>query len=350
MDEIRYGVIGAGMMGVEHIRNIAAIDGACVTAIADPSESSRAGALKEFSGDVPAFESAHELIDSNRCDAVVVATPNDTHVDVLLELMPTDLHVLAEKPLCTTVEDCDRVIAAAEGRKAVAWVGLEYRYMPPVSRLIDEVRSGRLGKLRMLSIREHRFPFLEKVGNWNRLSRRTGGTLVEKCCHYFDLMNHILDASPVRVFASGGQDVNHLDEAYDGERSDILDNAFVTVDYENGSRALLDLCMFAEGGRNQEEVTAVGDLGKVESHLPSSEVAIGMRSAEMFQPRIETVTRDDVRYAGFHHGASYLEHLDFLDAIRNGTPPKVSLADGRAATALGSAAHRSIETGQPVDL
>ena len=64
--------------------------------------------------------------------------------------------------------------AIAEGRKAVAWVGLEYRYMPPVSRLIDEVRSGRLGKLRMLSIREHRFPFLEKVGNWNRFSRRTG--------------------------------------------------------------------------------------------------------------------------------------------------------------------------------
>ena len=349
--EIRYGIIGTGMMGVEHIRSIAAIDRARVTAIAEPAEESRAQALEEFdAGKVVAFESTAELIDSGACDAVVVTTPNDTHVDVLLELMRTELHVLAEKPLCTTVKDCDRVIAAAEGRRAVTWVGLEYRYMPPVARLIEEVRGGRLGQPRMVSIREHRFPFLEKVDNWNRFSRRTGGTLVEKCCHYFDLMNHIIGARPVRVFASGSQDVNHLDESYGGERSDILDNAFVTVDYDNGARALLDLCMFAEGGRNQEEVTVVGDRGKVESHLPSSEVAVGLRSGEMFGPRIETVRRDDVRYAGFHHGASYLEHLDFLDAIRSGTEAKVSLADGRAATALGVAAHRSIDEGRAVEV
>ncbi len=351
MREIRYGIVGTGMMGIEHIRNIAAIDGARVTAVADPYPPSLETALDELDAtDVVACNSADELIDSGRCDAVVVATPNDTHVDVLLKLMPTALHVLVEKPLCTSVEDCDRVIAAAVGRTAITWVGLEYRYLPPVARLIDEVFSDRLGKLRMLSIREHRFPFLEKVGNWNRFSRRTGGTLVEKCCHYFDLMNHITGGQAVRVFASGGQDVNHLNEIYDGLPCDILDNAFVTVDYDNGARALLDLCMFAEGGRNQEEIAAVGDRAKTESYLPSSEFSVGVRSGEMFQPRIETVHRDDIRYQGFHHGASYLEHLDFLDAVRTGSPAKVSLADGRAATALGVAAHRSIEDRQAVEL
>ena len=351
MREIRYGVIGTGMMGLEHIRNIAAIDSVRVTAIADPEESSRSAALDAVDiGEDASFASAVELIESSLCDAVVVATPNDTHVDVLLELMRTELHVLVEKPLCTTVEDCDRVIEAARDREAVTWVGLEYRYMPPVARLIDEVSSGRIGKLRMLSIREHRFPFLEKAGNWNRFSRRTGGTLVEKCCHYFDLMNLITGARAVRVFASGGQDVNHLDEIYDGECSDILDNAFVLVDYDDGSRAMLDLCMFAEGGRNQEEVTAVGDLGKIESHLPSAEVAIGMRDGEMFRPQIEIARREDVRFEGFHHGASYLEHVDFLEAVRSGTPAKVTLEDGRAATALGLAAQRSIAEGRVVEL
>jgi myo-inositol 2-dehydrogenase / D-chiro-inositol 1-dehydrogenase len=57
----------------------------------------------------------------------------------------------------------------------------------------------------MLTIREHRFPFLEKVGDWNRFNRNTGGTLVEKCCHFFDLMRLILRDDPVRVMASGGQ-------------------------------------------------------------------------------------------------------------------------------------------------
>ncbi|MEZ5177594.1 MAG: Gfo/Idh/MocA family oxidoreductase [Acidimicrobiales bacterium] len=64
------------------------------------------------------------------------------------------------------------------------------------------------------------FPFLAKVGDWNRFNRNTGGTLVEKCCHFFDLMNQVVDDTPVRVLASGAQDVNHLDEAYDGEVPD----------------------------------------------------------------------------------------------------------------------------------
>ena len=54
-----------------------------------------------------------------------------------------------------------------------------------MSRLIAEADSGRVGEVRMVSIREHRFPFLKKVGDWNRLKRNTGDTLVEKCCHFF---------------------------------------------------------------------------------------------------------------------------------------------------------------------
>jgi predicted dehydrogenase len=69
-----------------------------------------------------------------------------------------------EKPLCTTVEDCKRVIQAAEARPGVVLhVGLEYRYMPPVARLIKEVKGGTVGAVKMVAIREHRFPFLVKV-------------------------------------------------------------------------------------------------------------------------------------------------------------------------------------------
>lgn len=58
-----------------------------------------------------------------------------------------------------------------------------------------------------------------QVGNWNRFNKNTGGTLVEKCCHFFDLMTLIIDSKPTRVMASGGQSVNHLDEEYDGQVS-----------------------------------------------------------------------------------------------------------------------------------
>lgn len=55
------------------------------------------------------------------------------------------------------------------------------------------------------------------MNNWNRFNVNTGGTLVEKCCHFFDLMRLFASANPVSVMASGGMDVNHKDEVYDGK-------------------------------------------------------------------------------------------------------------------------------------
>ena len=348
---IRYGVIGTGMMGLEHIGNILAIPDAVVTAISDPHPVSREAAREALRGrEFLAFEDHRDLIASGLCDAVVVATPNMTHIDLLRDLLDTSLHILVEKPLCTRVGDCRWVVEAQRDREAVLWVGMEYRYMPAIARLIALVRASAVGDLKMLAIREHRFPFLEKVDDWNRFNANSGGTLVEKCCHHFDLMNHIIGDIPTRVYASGSQAVNHLDERYKGRRPDILDNAYVIVDYRGGQRAMLDLCMFAEGGENQEELVAVGDRGKVEARLPSGLVMTGTREGKWFSPQVETASDDRIVHTGAHHGASYVEHLEFLSAIRDGTPPQVTAHDGLMAVAMGVAAQRSIEVGRPIDM
>ena len=346
-DTIRYGVIGTGMMGVEHIENINAIDGAQVTAISDPDEGSRTAAQAIAGlGDGAVFSDHGQLLDSGLVDAVVLASPNFTHADILDDIIASGVHFLTEKPLATTVADARRVTDAAASSDAVCWMGLEYRYKPPIARLIEEVRSGRVGDVKMIAIREHRFPFLEKVGDCNRFTSNTGGTLVEKCCHFFDLMTLIADDEPVRVFASGAQDVNHLDESYDGEVPDMLDNAYVIVDYRGGTRALLDLCMFAEGSQNEQELAVTGDKAKVEAFVPENFVRISHRDGSP----VETIPIDDERiaYQGLHEGSSFLEHLDFFEAIRNEQPPKVTLEDGFLSVAIGIAAHRSIDEGRPV--
>jgi len=352
LDEVRYGIIGCGMMGQEHLRNLVALPGARVRALADPHPPSITESIDALgSAPAPSVHADHRsLLDAGECDAVVVATPNMTHASVLDDVLDADVHVLVEKPMCTTVPDCERVVAAARGSDKVIWVGLEYRYMPPVARLVDEVHSGAVGRIRMVAIREHRFPFLVKVGNWNRFNRNTGGTLVEKCCHFFDLMNHIIGEVPVRVYASGAADVNHRDERYDGEQPDILDNAYVVVEYHGGARSALDLCMFAEGSEHTEELSVVGDEGKVEAFLPSSEVRIGRRDQGRTGVRTEVVQDLRIGYEGFHHGASYLEHVDFLEAVRAGRPAAIGPADGLSSVAVGVAAHRSIEEGRVVAL
>jgi len=350
-DTIRYGIIGTGMMGCEHVRNIAAIDGAQVVAVSDPhAESLRwARLVCEDPARLSAYADHRELLARADVDAVVVASPNHTHAAILDDVFETDKHVLVEKPLCTTLEDCRQVVEKARRHAGLVWVGLEYRYMPPIAHFLRELAAGAVGDLKMLFIREHRHPFLPKVGDWNRFNRNTGGTLVEKCCHFFDLMNLAIPALPVRVFASGAQDVNHLDEIYDGEVPDILDNAYVVVDYEGGARACLDLCMFAEAGPNEQELAATGNRGKLEVNVPEGRIRIGTRRFRDFRERPADAD-PRVEHEGFHHGASYLEHLDFIHAIRHGEPARVAPIDGLRSVAIGVAAHRSIEEGRVVEL
>ena len=262
-NKIKYGVIGTGVMGREHIENINIIKSAEVVAICDTNENSRKQTKSLVRDSTKFYNDLNELINDNIADAYIIATPNFTHFNILERILKTNKHLLIEKPLCTTTEDCKKFELISKNYSKIIWTGMEYRYMPPVQKFIKEVHNNVIGKIKMLSIREHRFPFLHKVDDWNRFAVNTGGTLVEKCCHFFDLMRLVIKSEPTKVYASGNQDVNHLEEKYDGKTPDIIDNAFVIVDFENGVRGMLDLCMFAENSEYQEEIVAVGDIVKI---------------------------------------------------------------------------------------
>lgn len=346
----RYALIGAGMMGAEHIRNLAMVDDADLAAIVDPNTASRERASEvaevKFSA-VDCYSDVRDVVDRPDIDAFIVATPNHTHFDIAMRLMESGKPILLEKPMCTTEPNAQALYEHSLAYPGLLWIGLEYRYMPPVTKFIDYAHQHMTGPIKMLSIKEHRFPFLPKVGDWNRFNRNTGGTLVEKCCHFFDLMRHILQDEPLRVFASGGQDVNHLDERYDGAQPDILDNAYVIVDFCGGARAVLDLCMFAEGSPEQEEIYVAGPKGKLEVEIPSGNVS--WRPRDRANAFVEHVSvPEDVLTAGDHHGATYYQLKRFHDCITSGAPPEVSALDGLRSVQMGLAAHRSIDIDAPV--
>ena len=179
-------------------------------------------------------------------------------------------------------------------------------------------------------------------------------------------MDLVLREKPLRVFASGGQRVNHLDERYDGpggaQVPDILDSAYVIVEYASGARAMLDLCMFAEGSTDNEQLVVVGDEGKLESLLPSLTLrhsrredwgrrnAWGQPSGTGKGVNVRRVWDTGIKYAGHHFGASYIEHQRFAAAIRAGRPAEIPLEEGLRAVATGFAAHKSIDEGRVVAL
>ncbi len=344
---IRYGLVGTGMMGVEHIQNLAITPGAELVAIADPVGTSLGwakGALGERAGGVTEFADGAALAASGLVDAVIVASPNYTHRDVLEPLFDAGLHILCEKPVATTIDDARWIVDRAAQAPGIFWTAMEYRYMPPAAEFITQVHGGRTGKLQMLSIREHRFPFLVKVGDWNRFSVNTGGTMVEKCCHFFDLMRLIVGSEAVRVYCSGAMDVNHLDETYDGKRPDIIDNSYTTVDFANGVRAMLDLSMFAEGAENQEEICAVGSGARLECLIPTGDLVFSPRTGFMNPKavhRVHVAVDEAALKAGHHHGATFYQHQKFIAAVRGQGDVEVGAHDGMMAVAIGTAAEIS---------
>ena len=358
-----YGIIGCGMMGQEHLRNIALLDDTRVSAIFEP-DARMVEDCKKFAPDAQYVESVEALLDVADLDCILIASPNFRHVEQLEALAAKrPLPVLVEKPLFTDPAHVARLEEFRANYPAPVWVAMEYRYMPPVATLVSEAEDA-TGGIKMLTIREHRFPFLEKVGDWNRFNRYTGGTFVEKCCHFFDLMRLTLKAEPIRVLASGAMDVNHKDEAYEGETPDILDNGYVIVDFEGGARAMLELCMFAEGSRYQEEISAVGPKGKIEALVPGPGRFWPEHLGEAPVPQVVVSPRDpkgpEVRdipvdptilEAGDHNGSTFYQHKGFLELVRGERDaPEVSLQDGQLAVLMGMAAQISMKEHRAVEL
>jgi len=357
MKRLRCGLLGAGMMGREHLKNLALMDDVSVVVVCD-SNAEMLGKAHGLAPDAQFVSSVSALL-AVGIDALIIATPNFMHASHLLDILAVqNLPVLIEKPLVTNLEDISRLRAAMRAREAFVWVGMEYRYMPALTAFSNQM--GAVGAVKMLSIREHRYPFLQKVENWNRFNRYSGGTFVEKCCHFFDLMRLYLQADPIRVYASAAQDVNHLSERYNGEQPDIWDNGFVIVDFNNGTRGCLDLCMFAEGVKFEQEVSLVGDKARLDCRIPGpfqsandpatlAEIVISPRSPAGPVTQMVEVP-DHALHAGSHQGATFFQHQAFWQAIRASEAPGVSVDDGLMAVLIGLAAQASANSGQAVSI
>lgn len=364
VQSVRYGVIGCGMMGQEHLRNIALLPGASVSIIYEPNDGMATSSLAMVPGARRASSIA-EVVTASDVDCLFISSPNFRHAEQIREIASLrSLPVLLEKPACTNLADVASLAQLARSFGAPIWVAMEYRYMPPVARLIDAVHAGDdIGAATLFSIREHRFPFLAKVDDWNRFNQYSGGTLVEKCCHFFDLMRLMTRSEPIRVFASASVANNHLDERYPLGVPDILDNAYVIVDFANGQRAFLELCMFAEGARYQEEISVVGNKGKVEcfvpgpgrfwpKHLGDAPIPKLVLSPRMPKgpKELEVPVDPTLLAAGDHNGSTFYQHQRFNAVVRGEGAVEVTLRDGLAAVVMGLAAQQSAATGEAISL
>lgn len=357
----RFNVIGTGMNGQEHLK-ITMIEGrAVVHGVFDPHPGSIEGARRAYAQFAPpdelvVYDSLAAACHDPAVDGLIISTPNYTHFEVVREAIKSGKHILLEKPMATTLEDAHTINQLAAGYKAVFQVGLQYRYKSIYVEAIYEALERRsIGDIKTISLMEHRYPFLDKVNQWNKFSRYSGGTLVEKCCHYFDLMNLFAGARPVSVFASGSSAVNFANFEYNGRKADILDNAFVTITYQNGIRANFDLCMFAP--LFYEELTLCGDEGRLKTYenmdfLPAArpKTHLEILCGENRPARITTPCYPVFVEESGHNGSTYYEHINFMDHIEGHKTNAATAEEGFWSIVVGVAAEESVKTGQAISI
>ncbi len=210
------------------------------------------------------------------------------------------------------------------------------------------ISNGQIGTVHFMWCKELLGSF---YGQWRFKEALSGGAIVEKNCHHFDIFNWMLGSRPQKVCAFGGQNVMKRGEMVEviimetGEKnvvtdSDVIDNAFVIVEYENGARAELSLCFFSPYG-NDLEIGAVGDGGKLESWVKAHRLHL-WKNADGGQMQTIDPPSDVTQYGVFHTGA-YMQHIDFANGIMNDTPPFCDGAIGRESIIIALAAEKSIK-------
>lgn len=355
----RFNVIGVGVNGQEHIR-VTMLEGrAAIHGIYDPNPGSVAGAQRAYKqfvpqGELVVYDSLEAACNDPAVDGLIISTPNYTHIDIVRVAAQSGKHILLEKPMATTIPDAYEIMQTAEGYGAVFQVGLQYRYKAIYVEAIYEALTRRaLGEVKMISILEHRIPFLDKVNQWNKFSKYSGGTLVEKCCHYFDLLNLFAQSRATHVFATGSMAVNFREFEYNGEKSDILDNAFVTVQYANGVLGSFNLCMFAP--LFYEELIICGDEGRLKAFENQDFLAVARPSThlEILHGERKPARVGAPGYPAYieetgHNGATFYEHVAFIDNIEGHETQTATAAEGFWSVVVGVAAEESVKTGQPV--
>ena len=305
MPPIRTGVVGVGHLGYHHARNYAALDGAELVGIVDPSEANRAKAAEDFT--VPGFSDVKGLI-AVGVDAVSVVTPTVSHGEVVNELLQAGVHVLVEKPIAPTLHEAETMVALARTHQRILQVGHIERFNGAVLAFSQAIRAPRFIECHRLS------PFP---------GRGTDVSVV------LDLMIHDLDI----ILAMEPSEVVSLDAVGVPVFSESEDIANVRIRFASGCVANLT-CSRVSLDR-MRKIRIFEENAYLSTDYSAQEVLVYRKKSgpiPVGENPMEHITMEPL---AVEKGEPLkLELRSFVDCVRDGRPPIVSGEDGIKALRL----------------
>ncbi|MDA7966788.1 inositol 2-dehydrogenase [Ruegeria sp.] len=325
---LKIGLLGAGRIGRVHAAAISAHPETELTAVSDAVNDAAASLASEFGARV---QSSDEIIGDSTIHAVLIATPTDTHSDLIEAATQAGKAVLCEKPVDLNLERakiCQKT-AGATGQPVM--LGFNRRFDPNFQALKAAHDAGEVGKVELLSITS--FDPAPPPVSYIKVS---GGLFRDMMIHDFDMSNYLMGQMPVTISAVGTSVV----DPEIGQAGDV-DTAVVTMTYRDGSLAVIKNSRRAAYGYDQR-VELLGSQGLLQAHnvLENSVVKSTADGVTGAKPTYFFLER---------YMSAYRAEWDaFIRAIQSGSDMPVTLADGVAALAMAEAATRSAQSGRPV--
>jgi predicted dehydrogenase len=343
---VKVGQIGLGYWGPNLARTVAGMDGAELTALCDADPESLARVGSRYSG-IPLYSDASDLLGSDGLDAVLIATPADTHYVLVRSAIEAGKHVFVEKPMARTVSEAEDLVGRAEAAGVVLMPGHVFLYNAAVRKVRDLIVSGALGDIYYI--------YSQRL-NLGQV-RQDVNALWNFAPHDLSILGYWLGAEPTRVVARG---FSYLQPG-------VEDVVFMTLDYPGGVGANVHISwldpqkvrmMTVVGSEKMviyDDTSADSRIRLIDKGVSrkvlnraSSDAGLGtfetfaefqllLRAGDVLIPKIDFVE------------PLQLELADFVESIRDGRSPVSDARSGVQVVRTLEAAQRSLTgVGQPV--
>ncbi len=349
-------IVGPGKVAHTHAQALATLPQSTFVAVCGRNTERTAAFASQYG--VRPYTSLEEMVHDSAVEAVILCTPHPLHAEQACIAAEAGVHVLVEKPLATTVADCDRMIAASQRTGIQLGVISQRRLYPPVQRLRAAIDAGKigdpiLGTVTVLGWRSAEYYAMDAWrGTW---AGEGGGVLVNQAVHQLDLFQWLM--GPVEQIFGSWANFNH-------PSIEVEDTAVAALRFRSGALGTIVVSNAQNPGlygnihihgRNGASVGVQTESGSmfiagVTSAvdppindvwtIPGEETLLSQWQAE---DRAIAASIDTMAY--YHQ----LQIEDFLNAILERRPPLVPGGEGRKAVAVFEAIYRSQQAQQPIN-
>ena len=320
--KVRFAVVGSGHIGKRHAEMISRDDESELIAMVDIRTAKECDA-ERFN--VPFFNSIDELLSNKEIDfdVVNICTPNGLHAEQAIKALDAGKHVVCEKPMGLSKENCERVIFKALQVSKQVFCVMQNRYSPPSEWIKSIVEQKVLGKIFMVQLncywnRDNRY---YKKGGWKGTQDLDGGTLYTQFSHFIDIMYWLFG------------DIDNIQGKFEDfihqESTDFEDSGFISFDFINGGMGSINYSTAVAQQNLESSITIVGEKGSVKiggQYMNEVEVC-NIKDYQMPTLKASNPANDYGPYKGSAANHNYVIK-NVIDTLKGRTTPTTNALEG----------------------